>query len=171
MDKSGFFVIGGFVMILWIVGLVIRLCAGSRSEQAVTDVDTDLQKPDALAQRVQKLNGVFRNTLRGGAAENEVRRLPAYLKEYAELAQEYSRRRKELREQFNKAGEALEGLRMSQNMLGGANDLGAILYCIREHDYNKAVRQFNSMSADDLFDPELYRQTCEYWKKRCALTA
>lgn len=65
MDKSGFFVIGGFVMILWIVGLVIRLCAGSRSEQAVTDVDTDMQKPDTLAQRVQKLNGVFRNTLLG----------------------------------------------------------------------------------------------------------
>lgn len=154
MDKSGFAVIGGFIIILWIVGLVIRLCAGSGSEQAVTDVDTDTEKLDALAQRVQKLNGIFRGMLHGDAAENEVKSLPAYLKEYAELAQEYSQRRKELREQFNKASEALEGLRMSQNMPGGANDLGAIPYYIRERDYNKAVRQFNSMSADDLFDPE-----------------
>lgn len=134
MDKSGFAVIGGFIIILWIVGLVIRLCAGSRSEQAVTDVDTDTEKLDALAQRVQKLNGIFRGMLHGDAAENEVKSLPAYLKEYAELAQEYSQRRKELREQFNKASEALEGLRMSQNMLGGANDLGAIPYYIRERD-------------------------------------
>ena len=126
MNQTGFIIFGVFVLLIWGVALVFRLCAGSKSESAVSDAKTCLQSYETYTARVQALNGIFRSILNGTASPQDRRKLRAYADEYVALSREYGKRREELRKQLSNADKALEDLRLAQNVTGGANDLGAI---------------------------------------------
>ncbi len=168
MNQTGFIIFGAFVLLIWGVALVFRLCAGSKSESAVSDAKTCLQSYETYTARVQALNGIFRSILNGTASPQDRRKLRAYADEYVALSREYGKRREELRKQLSNADKALEDLRLAQNVTGGANDLGAIPYYVRAHSFNNLVHRINSEPADGPFDAELFRSICQYMKHQSA---
>ena len=77
--------------------------------------------------------------------------------EYAGYAERYKQEQERWYTLLEETREKLESLRISQNMLGGANDLGAIPYYTRTNRYNDLVHQYN-LHRQANFDVELVKQ-------------
>lgn len=159
---SAFFV---FVIVVMAVAIFFRLRAGSKSRRAVGDIKDSASRLMSIERRALALNKIFRGVLNGSGSAEDRTSLFAYLKEYAELAGTYTSCREELISKLDNAYDSLEGLRMMQNITGGANDLGAIPYYVRACSYNELLRQSRSLLRCDPFDRELFVCACEYRKQ------
>jgi len=147
---------GGFVIVLWVVFFTFRMNTGRKSSRAVRELEKYSEKMLARNRRIDAINDVFCQVIRGQRPANsqEVR---ACMIEYADYANRYKQEQERWYTLLEEAREKLESLRISQNMLGGANDLGAIPYYTRTNRYNDLVHQYN-LHRQANFDVELVKQ-------------
>ena len=151
-----FFLFGGFVVVLWVVCFSFRMRAGRRSSRAVRELAAFSEKMERRNARIAVLNRIFRDTVAGRRCLDE-QTLNGYLQEYADYAANYAKDQEQWYRLLEEARNQLEGLRISQNMLGGRNDLAAIPYYTRSDKYNRLVHQYN-LHRGAGFDAELVRQ-------------
>lgn len=145
-----------FVIILWIVCFIFRMSAGRKSSRAVRELEDYSERMLSRNRRIDALNDIFREVVRGKKAADS-REVRTCMIEYADYANRYRQEQERWAALLDTARNELESLRISQNMLGGANDLAAIPYHTRCGRYNKLISQYN-LHREASFDVELVRQ-------------
>lgn len=146
----------GFVIVLWVVCFSFRMRAGRRSSKAVRELEDYSERMLARNRRIDALNDVFRQVIRGQRPANS-REVRACMIEYADYANRYQQEQERWYTLLEETRNKLERLRISQNMLGGRNDLTAIPYYTQSGRYNELVSQYNLHRGAN-FDVELVRQ-------------
>lgn len=155
-SNPGIFFFASFVVVLWIVCFSFRMRAGRRSSRAVRELEDYSDRMLARNRRIDALNGIFREVVRG-QRRLDTQKLKGYLQEYAGYANRYQQEQERWYTLLEEARNRLESLRISQNMLGGRDDLAAIPYYTRSGRYNELVHQYN-LYREANFDVEVVKQ-------------
>lgn len=154
----------GFVVLLWVICFTLRMRAGHRSKVAVRQLRDYTEQMLRRNARIADINEIFREVLRG-QRQPDPRRMAEYLREYASCASKYQQEQEQWHVLLEKARSALESLRISQNMLGGRNDLAAIPYYTRCSTFNE-LQELYCLQRTASFDAQLVQRV-----KQLALNA
>ena len=155
-SNPGILFFTSIVVVLWVVCFSFRMRAGRRSSKAVRELEEYSERMLARNRRIDAINDVFRQVIRGQRPANS-REVRACMIEYADYANRYQQEQERWYTLLEEARNRLESLRISQNMLGGRNDLAAIPYYTRSGRYNELVHQYNLHRGAN-FDVELVKQ-------------